>query len=438
MKKLIVLSSFLVFLASACESTGEIVIYEKILVSIVYTYSTSNTAGEANVALSQSSKNINEVGVVWATKSNPTIADNRESLKHDSNSQSYALKLNNLSSGITYYIRAYYILEGTITYSTDELVFTQNYDPNWINVPSPTIDTDNYVLSSGGVFSFNTSGFVYFSVNKNTNIAKSLFFYPGSDQWQFRNSNSDFDKDAPMRFEPFRADFTLGGGINATLAGGGYYKQQDGNKFFLRDFKVEGVSGYYWLPSYPGTNVNTTAFGIVGDGYILENTANGRLWRYSMQTFQWENRNTVPISKEAYFISFDIGERAFVLPESADWNDDLDALYEYLPTNEWKKITTFKGENRRRGVAFTHNGRLYYGAGQSTKTLKGLRDIWEYNPTTDVWRQIANYPGSGTLNLVTLVVGDNLYIGFGQQVIPNPLKGETLNDVNDFWRFTIR
>ncbi len=430
----------LVFLMSCGDS--EVTPYSKLLVSIVSSYASSNTAAEVTVVTSQNPLNINEIGVVWATKTNPTTADNRESTGGINNLLSYTLKLANVTQGTTYYLRAYYVSQGVTTYSSDEVVFTQNYDPNWSSVPSPVIPPGNYVLSSGGIFSGSGGGIVYYSVNKATNIAKSIFFYPFEDQWGLRYYNSDVSQEFPMRFEPFNAKYiikTPDKTIFATLRGGGYFKQADGKKFFLKDFRIENVDGYTFSPSYPGTEAVTSSFGIEGNGYILENTSKGKLWRFSLAKNDWTAVNTVPIAKEAKFVSFDIGERAFILPESNDWNDNLDNFYEYLPnTNEWKPMATFKGENRRRGVSFVYNGKLYYGAGQSTKTLKGLRDIWEYNPTTNTWRPFATYPGTGTLNLVTLVINNILYIGFGQQVIPNDNRGEGFTDVSDFWRYTIR
>ena len=241
-----------------------------------------------------------------------------------------------------------------------------------------------------------------------------------------------------MRFEPFNTNFRLGTS-DFVLIGGGYSREPNGTKFFLKDYKIAGITGYIWFPYYPGANATTTNFGIGEYPYILENTSKGKLWRFNLNRSEWDAVGTVPVAKEAKFICFDTGDRAFVLPESDDWDDNLDSFYEYLPnTNQWKPMAGFKGENRRRGLSFVYNGRLYYGAGQSTKTLKGLRDIWEYNPTTNIWRQFAIYPGIGAANLVTLMINNILYIGFGQQIVTTQNKGEGFTDVGDFWKFTIQ
>jgi hypothetical protein len=408
------------------------------LISVSYVYSINNTVTEVNIVTSQNPIFLDEVGIVWATKSNPTTEDNRQPRNSINNVKSYIFKLENLTLGATYYLRAYYVSKGVTTYSSDEIAFTQNYDPDWVHLPSPEIIPGSYLLSSGGTFSGKISVVNYYAVDKTTNIAKVNFFFPDVEQWGLPYFNSLVYRDAPMRYEPFNANFHLGS-LDVVLVGGGYNKQFNGNKFFLKNFKIEGLDGYPSYPSYPGSYITTTSFGIEEYPYILENMSKGKLWRFDVTKSQWDELGNIPVAKGAKFISFDIGDRAFILPESNDWNDNLDSFYEYLPTNnQWKPIATFKGENRRRGLSFVCDGKLYYGAGQSTKTLKGLRDIWEYDPTTNIWKQFVSYPGSGTLNLVTLVVNKNLYIGFGQQVITNENKGESFTDVGDFWRFTIR
>jgi hypothetical protein len=87
MKKIKYLSSLLLILVMSCDSSEEIQYFKKLSVSIVYAYSMSNTVGEANVATSDFSNQFDEIGVVWSTKSNPTTADNRESVSGINNVQ---------------------------------------------------------------------------------------------------------------------------------------------------------------------------------------------------------------------------------------------------------------------------------------------------------------------------------------------------------------
>ncbi len=436
MKKIIHFLPILwVFLVSCGDSI--VVPNSKLLVSVGSTYAISNTVAEISVLTSQNPLNIKEIGVVWATKSNPTTTDNRQSTGGINNVQSYFFKLENLTPGAVYYLRAYYVSEGVTSYSSDEVIFIQNYDPNWSPLPSPIIDVGSYVLPSETNY-LGFGGLTYYVVSKNTNTAKTVYFYSGTDEWVIPSYNSFAYQEKAMRFEPFNANFSLGSSSFAVV-GGGYTRESNGERLFLKDYRIVGITGYIWFPYYPGANVPTTNFGIGEYPYILENSSKGKLWRFILDKSQWEEVGKVPVAKEAKFVCFDIGDRAFVLPESDDWDDNLDDFYEYLPkTNQWKPMAGFKGENRRRGLSFTYNGKLYYGAGQSTKTLKGLRDIWEYDPKTNTWRPFATYPGTGTANLVTLMINNILYIGFGQQIVTTQNRSEGFTDVVDFWRFTIR
>ena len=160
----------------SCGDSNDVIPNSKLLVSIGSTYAVSNSVAEIRVLTSQNPLNVNEIGVVWATKSNPTTTDNRQSAGSINNVQSYSFKLENLTPGAVYYLRAYYVSEGVTSYSSDEIVFTQNYDPNWTPLPSPTINVGSYVLPSESNY-VGIAGLTYYVVNKNTNIAKNIFFY---------------------------------------------------------------------------------------------------------------------------------------------------------------------------------------------------------------------------------------------------------------------
>lgn len=310
------------------------------------------------------------------------------------------------------------------------------FNGDWARLGSPTLESGHYVSGDGVTFSGSGGGLAFYAVDRSTNLAKPTIFYPDFGDWNPRFFNRDEPKKAPMRFGPFQANFTAAGNISAMLIGGGYYKQPNGQPFFLKDFYISGIDGYSWDPPYPGADVETSGFGVGGLGYVLENKADGKLWQFNQNTIKWQAVGGTPVAKAARFVSFDMGERAFILPESDNWNDALDVFFEFIPaTNNWQKRKPFPGENRRRAVAFASSSRLYYGAGQSAKTLKSLRDIWSYDPTTDNWQKVADYPGTGTINLVALWFRSGAYIGFGQQVVPNTNQGEVIRDVNDFWRF---
>jgi len=85
-------------------------------------------------------------------------------------------------------------------------------------------------------------------------------------------------------------------------------------------------------------------------------------------------------------VGWTLGERYCFLLEPAEGESRAPALWEYLPgTSTWQRRADFAGELRRDGLSFAANGLGYYGAGQNLASVRGLKDIWEYNSIADRW-----------------------------------------------------
>lgn len=63
-------------------------------------------------------------------------------------------------------------------------------------------------------------------------------------------------------------------------------------------------------------------------------------------------------------------------------------------------------------TGFAVNNMGYVGMGRSA-ALQYLKDLWMYDPNTDVWTQMNNYPGGGSYSLSVAVVGNDVYMGLG-------------------------
>jgi hypothetical protein len=200
---------------------------------------------------------------------------------------------------------------------------------------------------------------------------------------------------------------------------------------------LRGIDGYKWQPVYPGADANASSVGIGSLVYILENLPEGKLWRFTYKFNKWDELKPFPYKKQAKISVKQSNERAYFVVEPEDWQQSSQVeLYEYNPANDqWTKKADFPAENRRRGVFFNIDQRLFYGAGQSVQSLVGLRDIWEYKPATDKWQKATEYIGGGTVNLLAVYYFGECFIGFGQQVIPNATKAENIKDMTDVWFF---
>jgi N-acetylneuraminic acid mutarotase len=79
----------------------------------------------------------------------------------------------------------------------------------------------------------------------------------------------------------------------------------------------------------------------------------------------------------------------------------------------WISKTALDTVGREYAVAFSIGKFGYFGMGQQPNSNTKFRDMWQYNPETDVWTQMENYPVTGTLSTVGFSIGSKGYVGVG-------------------------
>jgi N-acetylneuraminic acid mutarotase len=99
--------------------------------------------------------------------------------------------------------------------------------------------------------------------------------------------------------------------------------------------------------------------------------------------------------------------------------------------NYWTKKADFTGLKRERAVAFSIGDFGYLGTGVDTAETV-LNDFWKYDPTTDVWSQVADIPGIRR-NAVAFTIGDFGYVGTGIDSVTATAPGSST--LADFWQF---
>ena len=82
-------------------------------------------------------------------------------------------------------------------------------------------------------------------------------------------------------------------------------------------------------------------------------------------------------------------------------------LYRFL-----KPKKDFPGAARIEGIAMEINNILYFGLGRSKDTGGGLNDWWKYDPASDSWTKLANYPANAVL-ITAFTIGNKAYVGMG-------------------------
>ena len=98
--------------------------------------------------------------------------------------------------------------------------------------------------------------------------------------------------------------------------------------------------------------------------------------------------------------------------------------------NLWSKTDDFGAGQRARAVGFAINGRGYISCGLDTAD-QVRNDLWQFDPASATWTQKANLPGAPRRNAVAFVIDDFAYVGTGVDNVDAPLG----NILNDFWKY---
>lgn len=86
-----------------------------------------------------------------------------------------------------------------------------------------------------------------------------------------------------------------------------------------------------------------------------------------------------------------------------------------LVAQPWFEKANFGGEARHRASSFSIGNYGYIGLGHINSGIDvEYEDFWKYDPSTDSWTQIANYPEGKCYHATCFVIGEKAYVGTGR------------------------
>ena len=108
----------------------------------------------------------------------------------------------------------------------------------------------------------------------------------------------------------------------------------------------------------------------------------------------------------------------------ADEFSYLDVFYQYDPeTDVWSELNDFPGGNRGFGIGDTWNGKAYFGFGFGNGYN---RDLWEFDPQTGEWRELASCPCQARIHPAFIAHNDKIFVGLG---------GSSNGNLKDWWEY---
>src|SRR3989338_9885448 len=157
-------------------------------------------------------------------------------------------------------------------------------------------------------------------------------------------------------------------------------------------------------------------------------------WEYNPSTNIWTQKANFIGMANSGIPTFSIGTKGYFGPgqDYGSLNIDTQDFWEYnSATNVWTQKADFGGGLREFAVGFSIGNKGYIGTGSHIQTGNNwatyYQDFWEYDPSTNIWTQKADFPGVGRAVAVGFSIGNKGYIGTGLD--------QTLNKRKDFWEY---
>lgn len=181
------------------------------------------------------------------------------------------------------------------------------------------------------------------------------------------------------------------------------------------------------LPSYGGAiRTNAVSFvigdvGYIGTGYTNETVPRVKdIWAYNATSKIWSQIEPFPGTGRNNATAFVLKGKAYVgggydgvLTVDNGYKKDY---YEYDPsTNKWKSVADFAGGTRQFATSFVVNDRAYVGLGYNGTNY--YQDFYEFDPssgTTGKWTEIATFVGGKRTGAISFTIGGKAYVGFGK------------------------
>jgi len=196
--------------------------------------------------------------------------------------------------------------------------------------------------------------------------------------------------------------------------------------FFLSAFSFTCLAQGSWTQKadYPliaryhanGFSIGNKGYVAFGAGDFVPNTLS--LVEYDPLTNIWTQKPDFPGGSRIKTQVFVINNIAYFV-SGAFWNLSTgiyigyNDVWKYDPsTNSYTQLNNFPGTPRHGGFAFSFDGKGYFGLGVDDDD-QVLYDFWQYNPATDTWIQKTNFPGVPCRNGFQFSIDKNGYIGLG-------------------------
>lgn len=143
---------------------------------------------------------------------------------------------------------------------------------------------------------------------------------------------------------------------------------------------------------------------------------------------QWEQRVNTPFTKD-HGIGFSLNGFGYVLTggQNGQVFSASKDFFKYDPdTDTWEQLADYPGPQRGYGIGDVWDGKVYFGFG--TDGNVHLNDLWSWDPASNTFTQLPSCPCSGRVHPAFVIANGKVYAGAG---------GDDTGNLADFWEYDI-
>lgn len=456
--KFIIIIIVLLFFSN-CEKDSEVQPKEYPFVITSSPTVNSNGAKFSADLISIGNQEIIKYGFVWSTESNPTIQDYSKLFDDKANKGIYTYNANSgLAKGQTYYVRAYILTDQYEVYGNIKSFISQGSLPPVIEGFEPkfgpigtevTIVGKNFTLSKNeNTVKFGDVEVIVESVSENSIIVTiPQITKPGMAQitvetaGMIATSQDSFDLWFPWkRLNDFNDGYIAGYPISFSLNNKGYFGLGYNKTNFweydpVKDIFIKKSDFPKSIGAYPMSfTANNKGYVLFVDsdystpGGIWINDTINELWEYNPENDAWTRKADFPGFKRRNGTAFSINDKGYIFGGvywKHSWSYYPTDVWEFDPlANKWtqKAELPWSHQTQAQGLGFSHNGKGYFG-------IASTSHIYEYDPVSDTWDYITDYPGEGYHYIKGFVINNMAYMGLGRNFSDD--------SYSDFWELNL-
>lgn len=236
----------------------------------------------------------------------------------------------------------------------------------------------------------------------------SVVNIPFADIWEYDPASDTWSQkaDYPTGGNYGASTFTIG---DKAYVGNGVYSNGEWQEF-------DPVSNKWrQIADCPNTQSEKTGFSIGDKGYFI---SSDNLFEYDPSSDMWIEKATPVFNTTSWISSFAIDDKGYVY-------DDGNLMEYKQSTDSWSIRASSPGIATGGSGAFSINKKGYIVAGYGNWLSDIVSEVWEFNPGSNEWKQVVDFPGASRRFLVGFSIGNFGYIGTGTNGV----------NFNDFYQF---